>query len=82
MGLYFSFLKAFRNHNEFLLPDRAQVTMTAPFMRAYSLKVIQTCHRRNAPAIGGMAAQIPIKTILKRMKLLLKKCVLIRSEKL
>ncbi|PEJ31392.1 malate synthase A [Bacillus pseudomycoides] len=57
----FSFLKSFRNHNEFLLPDRAQVTMTAPFMRAYSLKVIQTCHRRNAPAIGGMAAQIPIK---------------------
>ncbi len=35
--------------------------MTAPFMRSYSLKVIQTCHRRNAPAIGGMAAQIPIK---------------------
>ncbi|PEU12712.1 MULTISPECIES: malate synthase A [unclassified Bacillus (in: firmicutes)] len=57
----FSFLKSFRNHNTFLLPDRAQVTMTAPFMRAYSLKVIQTCHRRNAPAIGGMAAQIPIK---------------------
>lgn len=57
----FSFLKSFRNHKEFLLPDRAQVTMTAPFMRAYSLKVIQTCHRRNAPAIGGMAAQIPIK---------------------
>ncbi|MDA2566674.1 MULTISPECIES: malate synthase A [Bacillus cereus group] len=57
----FSFLKSFRNHNKFLLPDRAQVTMTAPFMRSYSLKVIQTCHRRNAPAIGGMAAQIPIK---------------------
>ena len=56
--------------------------MTAPFMRAYSLKVIQTCHRRNAPAIGGMAAQIPIKTIQKQMKLLLKKCVLIRSAKL
>ena len=53
--------------------------MTAPFMRAYSLKVIQTCHRRNAPAIGGMAAQIPIKTIQKRMKQLLKKCVRIRS---
>lgn len=57
----FSFLKCFRNHKAFLLPDRAQVTMTVPFMRAYSLKVIQTCHRRNAPAMGGMAAQIPIK---------------------
>ena len=46
--------------------------MTAPFMRSYSLKVIQTCHRRNAPAIGGMAAQIPIKIIRKQMKRLLK----------
>nr|WP_155111914.1 malate synthase A [Metabacillus mangrovi] len=44
-----------------LLPDRAQVTMTAPFMRAYSLLAIKTCHKRNAPAMGGMAAQIPIK---------------------
>ncbi|WP_369900710.1 malate synthase A [Bacillus manliponensis] len=57
----FSFLKSFRNHKQFLLPDRAQVTMTVPFMRAYCLRVIQTCHRREAPAMGGMAAQIPIK---------------------
>lgn len=57
----FSFLKSFRNHKEFLLPDRAQVTMSVPFMRAYCLRVIQTCHRREAPAMGGMAAQIPIK---------------------
>ncbi|MEI4801537.1 malate synthase A [Bacillus sp. FJAT-51639] len=57
----FSFLKTFRNHEQFLLPDRAQVTMGVSFMRAYCLRVIQTCHRRGAPAIGGMAAQIPIK---------------------
>jgi malate synthase len=57
----FSYLKTFAKHETFLLPDRAQVTMTAPFMEAYCLRVIQTCHRRNAPAIGGMAAQIPIK---------------------
>ncbi|MFD3447288.1 malate synthase A [Microbacteriaceae bacterium 4G12] len=57
----FSFLKTFRNHPQFLLPDRAQVTMTVPFMSAYCQLVIQTCHRRNAPAMGGMAAQIPVK---------------------
>ncbi|UOY92079.1 malate synthase A [Ectobacillus sp. JY-23] len=57
----FSYLKTFAKHEAFLLPDRAQVTMTAPFMEAYCLRVIQTCHRRNAPAMGGMAAQIPIK---------------------
>ena len=43
------------------MPDRSQVTMTVPFMRAYTQLVIQTCHRRGAHAIGGMAAQIPIK---------------------
>ncbi|MBO8172070.1 MAG: malate synthase A [Bacillaceae bacterium] len=57
----FSYLKKFRNHPEIILPDRSQVTMTTPFMRAYSLLAIKTCHRRNAPAIGGMAAQIPVK---------------------
>src|SRR5580765_1617585 len=44
------------------MPDRAQVTMTAPFMRAYSLACIKTCHRRGAFAMGGMAAFIPIKS--------------------
>ncbi len=44
-----------------MLADRAQVTMTSPFMRAYSLLLIKTCHRRGAFAMGGMAAQIPIK---------------------
>src|SRR5580658_8500252 len=57
----FSFIKKFRNRPDFILPDRALVTMTTPFMRSYSLLAIQTCHRRNAHAIGGMAAQIPIK---------------------
>ena len=57
----FSFIKTFRNNPEFVLPDRSQITMTAPFMRSYCLHVIKTCHNRGAPAIGGMAAQIPIK---------------------
>jgi malate synthase len=57
----FSYIKKFRNHPEFLVPDRNLVTMTVPFMRAYSLLTIKTCHRRNAYAIGGMAAQIPVK---------------------
>jgi malate synthase len=57
----FSFIKKFRNRADFLLPDRAQVTMTTHFMRSYALELIRTCHRRGAFAMGGMAAQIPIK---------------------
>jgi malate synthase len=57
----FSCIKKFRVNQEFCLADRAQVGMTAPFMRAYALTLVKTCHRRNAPAMGGMAAQIPIK---------------------
>ena len=57
----FSAIRKFQKHPEFYLPDRAQVTMTTPFMRAYSQLVIKTCHRRNIHAMGGMAAQIPIK---------------------
>ena len=57
----FSCIKKFRSNRNFCLADRAQVTMTAPFMRAYALLLIKTCHRRNAFAMGGMAAQIPIK---------------------
>ncbi|AOH56058.1 malate synthase A [Peribacillus muralis] len=57
----FSFLKKFRHSDEVIFPDRLQVTMTVPNMRAYSLLAIKTCHTRNAPAIGGMAAQIPVK---------------------
>jgi malate synthase len=57
----FSAIKKFRVNQEFCLADRGQVTMVVPFLRAYSLLLIKTCHRRGAPAIGGMAAQIPIK---------------------
>src|SRR5688572_28750387 len=57
----FSCIKKFRAKRDFCLADRAQVTMTAPFMRAYALLLVKTCHRRGAPAMGGMAAQIPIK---------------------
>ena len=57
----FSCIKKFRANKNFCLADRGQVTMTAPFMRAYALLLVKTCHRRGAPAMGGMAAQIPIK---------------------
>lgn len=57
----FSYIKTFRNWEDRVLPDRAQVTMTVPFMRAYALLLIKTCHGRGAHAIGGMAAQIPVK---------------------
>src|SRR5881394_865399 len=57
----FSCLKKFRANQDFCLADRSQVTMRAPFMRAYALLLVKTCHRRAAPAMGGMAAQIPIK---------------------
>lgn len=57
----FSYIKKFRNLPEFLVPDRDQVTMTSPFMSAYSKRVIQACHRRGVHAMGGMAAQIPVK---------------------
>jgi malate synthase len=55
----FSIIKNFRNRPEFVLPDRSQLTMTVPFMRAYTELLVRTCHRRNAHAIGGMAAFIP-----------------------
>ena len=55
----FSMIKTFRRDPAFVLPDRAQVTMTVPFMRAYTELLVRTCHRRGAHAIGGMAAFIP-----------------------
>jgi malate synthase len=55
----FSVIKKFRSRPEFVLPDRAQVTMTVPFMRAYTELLVATCHRRGAHAMGGMAAFIP-----------------------
>jgi malate synthase len=57
----FSCIKKFRSNKDFCLADRSQVTMTSPFMRAYALTLVKTCHKRGAPAMGGMAAQIPIK---------------------
>jgi malate synthase len=58
----FSFIKKFSANDTLLFPDRSQITMTSPFMRAYSRLTIKTCHHRNAPAIGGMSAFIPIKS--------------------
>jgi malate synthase len=55
----FSFIKTFRDRPDKVLPDRAQLTMTVPFMRAYTERLVQVCHRRGAHAIGGMAAFIP-----------------------
>src|SRR3989454_7680957 len=55
----FSVIKKFRNRAQFVLPDRAQVVMTVPFMRAYTELLVRTCHQRDAHAIGGMAAFIP-----------------------
>ena len=57
----FSCIKKFKLDKNFCLADRAKVTMTAPFMRSYALLLLETCHRRGAPAIGGMSALIPIK---------------------
>ncbi len=57
----FSFIKAFRAHPEYVLPDRSEVTMEQPMMRAYTQLVVKTCHARGVHAMGGMAAQIPIK---------------------
>jgi malate synthase len=57
----YSFIKKFAEDPKAVMPDRAQVTMTAHFLRSYSLALIKTCHRRNVHAMGGMAAQIPIR---------------------
>ncbi|MCA3856683.1 malate synthase A, partial [Burkholderia sp.] len=57
----FSAIKKFKNDRDFCLAERSKITMTVPFMRAYALLLLKTCHQRNAPAIGGMSALIPIK---------------------
>ncbi len=57
----FSFIKKFRNHPNFMLPNRAEVTMERHFLKSYVELLIQTCHRRGIHAMGGMAAQVPIK---------------------
>ncbi len=58
----FSAIKRFRGRDDMVLPDRVQVTMTVPFMHAYTELLVRTCHRRGAHAMGGMAAQIPSRT--------------------
>lgn len=75
----FSYIKKFRNHKDFVVPNRDQVTMTAPFMDAYSKLVIQRCHKRGILAIGGMAAQIPIKNDAYANELAIEK---VRQDKL
>lgn len=75
----FSYIKKLRNHAAYTLPDRGQVTMTAPFMRDYTLHVIKVCHRRGAHAMGGMAAQIPIRSDPERNQAALAK---VRADKL
>ena len=57
----FSYIKTLRNHKEYLLPDRDQVGMDRGFLSAYASRLIQVCHKRRAHAMGGMAAQIPVK---------------------
>ena len=74
----FSCIKKFRNNRDFCLADRTLITMTTHFMHSYSLLCIKTCHKRNAHAMGGMAAQIPIKTDAEANKIALEK---VRSDK-
>ncbi len=75
----FSYIKKLRRHAQYLLPDRAQVSMTVPFMRDYTLYVIKVCHRRGTHAMGGMAAQIPIRSDPERNQAALNK---VRADKL
>ncbi len=74
----FSFIKTLRADPEFVLPDRGLVGMDRHFLRSYSLALIKTCHRRGAHAMGGMAAQIPIKNDAERNELALNK---VRADK-
>jgi len=57
----FSYIKTLRNHKQFVLPDRAQVGMDRDFLSAYASRLVEVCHKRRAHAMGGMAAQIPVK---------------------
>jgi malate synthase len=75
----FSFIKVFRNHPKIVLPDRGKVTMDRDFLKAYVDLLIQTCHRRGIHAMGGMAAQIPIKNDPKANEAALEK---VRQDKL
>lgn len=74
----FSYIKKFHKDPKRILPDRAAVTMEVPFMRAYSLLAIKTCHKRNAFAMGGMAAHIPVKNDDEKNKIAFEK---VRKDK-
>ncbi|KAL9552510.1 Malate synthase, glyoxysomal [Mucor bainieri] len=75
----FSFIKKFRQYPQYVLPDRSDVSMTVPFMSAYVNLLIQTCHKRGVHAMGGMAAQIPIKGDAEANQAAMKK---VRADKL
>lgn len=75
----FSFIKKFKNDPKFVLPDRSEIGMTTHFMDSYVKLLIQTCHKRGIHAMGGMAAQIPIKTDAEANKLAMDK---VRKDKL
>ncbi|KAG1080611.1 hypothetical protein G6F42_023280 [Rhizopus arrhizus] len=75
----FSFIKKFRQYPQYVLPDRSDVSMTVPFMSAYVNLLIQTCHKRGVHAMGGMAAQIPIKNDVQANEVAMKK---VRADKL
>jgi len=75
----FSFIKTRRHDPTAILPDRSQVTMEQPFMRAYTQLCVRTCHRRGVHAMGGMAAQIPIKNDPEASRVALEK---VRADKL
>jgi len=74
----FSYIKKLRHQPEVILPDRGLVTMESPFMQAYSLLAVKTCHKRGAWCIGGMAAQIPIKNDLQANEIAIEK---VRADK-
>lgn len=74
----FSYIKTLKNHSDRILPDRQQVTMSQPFLRAYSRLLVHTCHRRGALAMGGMAALIPSKDPTENQRILDK----VRTDKL
>jgi malate synthase len=74
----FSFIKKFRNRPDFVLPDRGTLTMDRPFLKSYVDLLIKTCHRRGAHAMGGMAAQIPIRDDAKANELAMNK---VRADK-
>lgn len=71
----FSIIKKLKARKDSILPDRGQVTMTVPFMKAYTERLIQTCHKRGAHAIGGMSAFIPSKTDKKFNESVFKKII-------